>query len=209
VSKDSQQRLGVSAGVAGRAEGRSESSFGLRDGGFDVPAVSVDAPVEPSAHLPPVAAGRPFACVAFIEGDDRRTNAEFFPSQGVVVFPVVPGIGQQAVDRQASDGRSERLRELRRVLTGPRTEQGAGEEITVRVTEKRQLRKRVSRLALVAATPDVVPRRVAAFETGGVDGGFGPRVDQAALTGNTENGIEEGIESPFFSNRSCAYLRVE
>jgi hypothetical protein len=39
------------------------------------------------------------------------------------------------------------------------------------------------------------------FQAGGVDSGFGLVGDQATRLGNTENGGEEGIESPFFSSR--------
>lgn len=109
MCNDSQQRLIFSTCIAGRAKGRAESSFVLRDGSLNVPAVAIDATMKSSAHLASVASSRPFAGITFVEGNDRRADTQFAPGQKMIVFAIVTGVGQQTIDRQVPDGLSDRL----------------------------------------------------------------------------------------------------
>ena len=122
----------------------------------------------------------------------------------MVVLAVVAGIAQQAVDGQVVNRLPDGIGKLWRVLTGPLTDHHRCEQIAVCLTDHRQLRPTGTEKPLVSDAVDVVLRDVTTFQTGGVDGCFGLLVDQATRFGNTENGGEKGIESPFFSNRLWA-----
>jgi hypothetical protein len=118
MRKYSQQTFGITAGVAGRSQRRSQTTLGLGDRAFDVPPMPVDPRVKPPFHLSPISRFRPFAPVSSaIEADHGAANAQFLAGQTMVVFPVVTRITEQTIDRQMATGLPDRLRKLRRILT--------------------------------------------------------------------------------------------
>lgn len=200
------------AGVRRSAsQGRPELPFILRDRALHVPAVSVLSLGESASHLSPVSRLRPAASgVASIQRDHGPANAQHLPGQPMVMFTVKSGIGQQPRDGQVTARLSNAWRELGRISAGAVAERRTRPQVRRRVTDDGQLRPATpdERLVLFAAD-DEVRRDVVIVQPGRVDAGFGLRVDQAARVGNAENASKEGIESPFFSSRSWAYLSVE
>lgn len=166
---------------------------------------------ESASHLSTVLRFWPTAAsVSSIQGDDRRPNAEGLPGQPMVVLAVIPGVGQQSGNGQVTTRLLDARRKLPGISAGSGTERRPGPQVRRRVTDHGQLRPGTpDERAELRAADHVVRRDVVIVQPGRVDAGFGLGVDQAARVGNTENAAEEGIESPFFINRSWAYLSVE
>lgn len=208
---NAQSDFGLSGRVRAASQRRTEAPLVLRNSALAVPAMAIHPMRKATSHLAAVFRfGPAAACVAAVERNDCRANTEFLPRQSVVVFCVIPGVCQQTCDGKATAGLPKTGGKLRGISAGAVAQRGAGPQIRRRVTHHGQLgpgtpdewTKRLS-------ANDVVGRDVMVVQPGGVDTDLGLRFDQAACVGNAENGVEEGIESPFFSRRSWAYLRVE
>lgn len=208
MGQDFPENLFGSAASAGGAKLAAQAAFHLRAGALDVPTPAVNMSRKGPFHLSPVSGRRPSARVSLVQRDDRRADAEFLAGQSMVVFSVVSGVRQQAVDRKVVAGQAHRRWKLRRILTRSRTDHGRGEEITVRVTDQREFGPGVSLMRPLAAAPDEVTRRVTTFQSGGVDDRLRPFVDQATCPGAVEEGGQKKWEPPFLSSRSWAYLSV-
>lgn len=204
MGQDPQHALTLAGLVLARAQGGPQASFVLRDRRFNVPAMPVQPSMETFLHLPAVMRRRPLAAAAFVQSNHGRPNAQFLPSQSMVVLTVVAGIAQQPVNGQVVNRLPDGVGELRRVLTGPVADHQPCEQIGPGVTNQCEFRPAATQKPLVSDAVDVVPRGVTTFQAGGVDSCFGLIVDQATRLGNTENGGKQGIESPFFSSRSWA-----
>ena len=94
--------------------------------------------------------------------------------------------------------------ELRRVVGRTATDDGAGEQVAGRVTDDGELRPTSATKWLISSPVDVIGTGMAAFETRGVDGGFGALVDQAERASASEDSGQERLKSPFFSRRCSA-----
>lgn len=190
--------------VLARSQGRPETSFILRDRGFNMPAMPVFPVVKPLFHLATVTSHRPFAGVAFVQRDDGRSNAQFLPSQLMVVLAVVTRIAQKAVNVKMVNRLSDCIRELWRILTGTVTDHQRREQIGIGVAHQRQLGPTRTEKPFVAHAMNIMSGGMATFQAGGVDGRFALVLDQATRLGEAENGGKEGIERPFFNSRLWA-----
>src|SRR3984957_16264664 len=86
-------------GFAGTStQGGAQPSLETRDGTLDLRPLTVLDLGEPAVHLPAILGLGPATTAPFVQRDDRATDAELFPREGVVVLGVVTGIGQQSVD---------------------------------------------------------------------------------------------------------------
>lgn len=204
MGQDPQHALTFAGFVLARAQGGPQASFVLGDRGFNVPAMPVHASMEPLLHLTAVTRLRPLTGVAFVQSNHGGSNAQFPASQPVVVLAIIAGIAQQAVDGQVANRLPDRIGELRRVLAGPVADHQRREQIGVGVTDQRELGPTRAKKPFVADAMNIMSGGVMTFQAGGIDGRFGLILDQATRLGDTENGGEEGIESPFFSSRLWA-----
>lgn len=211
MGDDAEQDFGLSGFVASTSQGRAEAALVLGDRAFDMPAMTISLAVEATPHLAAIRGlGPAVAGVASIQRDQRRTDAQNVTGQAVVMFAVVGGVGQQAIDGQVSARLPGAGRKLRRIPAGPVAQRGPGPQIGARLCGDGQLGPAApDERTELPASNDKVIRDVVILEAGGVDADLGARRDQAACVGNAEKGGKEGIESPFFSSRSWAYLRVE
>ena len=211
MGEDAEQDLGLSGFVASTSQGWAESAFVLGDRAFDVPAMTICLSIEATPHLAAIRRlGPAIPGVAPIERNQCRADAQDVTGQAVVMFAVVGGVGQQAIDDQMSARLPGAGSKLRRIPAGPVAQRGPGPQIRCRLRGHGQLGPAApdERTELLASNDKVI-RDVVILEAGGVDADLGTRRDQAARVGNTEKGGKEGIESPFFRSRSWAYLRVE
>ena len=76
-----------------RTQGGHQTSYVLRDRGFNVSATIIHVSMEPLFHLAPITRLRPLAGVAFVEGNHGRSNVQFLAGQVVVVLTVIAGVG--------------------------------------------------------------------------------------------------------------------
>lgn len=199
MSQHLPKRLFSSAAVAGRAQFAAQATLHLRDRTLDVPTPPLHALGKGPLHLPTIPGRRPLAGIASVQFDDRRADAQFFAGQSMVVFAIVPGVGQQTIDRKVVAGQTHRRRKLRRVLARSRTDHGCREQVTMRVTDQSEFGPGMSKMGPLAAAPDEVTRRVASLQPRSVDDRLRPRVDQAACRGAVEDGGQEKLEAPFLT----------
>lgn len=188
--------------VAGGTERRSQATLVLRDGAFHMPAIPIDASVKPAFHLSPIKPFGPLSPSSLVQGNHCRSNSQFLASEPMIVFGVVPGIGQQAVNRQVTARLPHGVGKLGRVLAGAVGDHGGREQIRFGVTDEREFRPTTSQKSLVSNPVDVVSRGMATLQSRSVDHRFGPFLDQATRSRSIENGGEQFVESPFFRSRS-------
>lgn len=204
-----QQTFGFLRQPAARPQRRAEASFVARDRALDLPALTIDSSEEAPFHLPPVFGCGPRSGPSFARGDNGLTNAKAFPTQHVVVFGIVAGIGQEPIETDVPGGLRHGRRKLRRVLRGTEANEGAGQKMALPMADQRQLRPMKTGMAFVPAAPDVVATHVAGFEPGRIDDALGMLPDQRALVGAPEDDSLEKNEGVFFRSLCSAYERVE
>ncbi len=91
----------------------------------------------------------------------------------MIVLAVISGVGQQAVQRRMADRLGDSLGELRGVIGRTATDHRTGHQVAGGVADERELGPAAATERPVSFAVDVIRTRVAALETGGVDGGFG------------------------------------
>lgn len=172
----------------------------MRDGAFHLPALTVLPLGEALLHLAVVLGLRPLAAlVAAVDRDDGGANLEGLSAVAMVVLAVKGGVTQDAVPGDHHRGLAQRRAELGGIVTRTQADGGGGEELTAGVAADRELDPRLG-AALLAGPLEEVARGVPALQAGGVEGGLGPRADQAALLGADGGLEEEQQERPFFSS---------
>lgn len=199
MGDDPQAALDGVTGLGPGTEGRSKAVFVLGEGAFHMPAVAIDTAWKAFFHLATVAGPRPGAEAAAVEGDDRRTDAQDFAGQAMVVLGVEAGLGQEPVDRPVTARWARRRSEARRILAGPLAHHRGGEQVAVGMTDDRQLGPEAAGMGPASGPPDAVARNVAVLRPGCVQGRLRPFVDQATRLGSIENGMKQGVESPFLA----------
>ena len=204
----SEAALGEAGGGGACGEGRAEAAFVLRDDAFGVGPAAVEA-VRKLVIQPAAVGALGFALMraARVDRDDDGRDAERFATDAMMRLDVVGPVAVEPIDRQVLDGLRDGGQKRGRVLAGAGAQRHRGDEVAVVMTDEGDLGKSpVSPRA--AGDGEIVPTDVMTLETGGVDGGLGPRVDQAALRGEAENRPPESIESPFFNSRAWAFWSV-
>lgn len=209
MGQNSHQALGIASFILGRSQRRSQASLVLRDRAFHMPAMSVHAPVKPTLHLSSIAAFRPLPGVPFVGRDDRRADAQFLAGEAMVVLAVVARVPDQPVDREMATRLPDRFRKLRRVLTRAVAHHGPGKQVGVGVTHQGELGPMAPQESFVPDAMNVMAGGMSTLQAGRVNDGFRLGLDQATRFSKAENRLKELVERPFFSSRSCAYLRVE
>jgi len=203
VGQHAQQTLTGLRFVAGGPHGRSQDALILADGALDLPPLAVDAPVKLTLHLRPVMAQGRRVGPALVDRNHRRADAQLPAAQGVVMLGVVGGIGQHTVQPQVPCGLTHRRAELGRVVAGPTADHRPRKKVRGAVADHSQLRPILAAFEL-SAPGQVVEAGLAGLQPSGVDGGFGPLLDQAAASGSGESSRKERLESPPFSRRASA-----
>lgn len=190
--------------VAACPQGRAEEPFVAADGAFDLPPLPVEAPGEMPGHLPPILRTRRSVASARIQGDHRGADAQFLPAEPVVVFGVVGGVSQQAVETHAGGSLTQRFGELGRVVARTTADHDAGQKVTLRVADHGELRPFSAPERPVAVAIHVVGAGVSSLQARGVDGPLGVLPDQPERCCTLEAGSGKRVESPLFSSRCCA-----
>ena len=210
MDEDSDQRLGESRDLDATGKDRAQTALVSGDLALDEPALSVEQARETSAEGATKGRQRPLAAaVAAMEPDDALRDAKGFEGEPEIGFGIIAGIGQDAVERnplmRLGDERSEVGVVRGRAHGDPRRQ----EERRLEVGHEGDFDPaRALEFPRRPAIP-VVVADMTGVETGGIDGGDGPVGDQATKAGASKDGVEEGVEGPFFSKRCSATQRVE
>jgi len=115
-------------------EGRAETELVSREYAFDVGAMTVLSLGKSGFHQAALGSFRPSpTVVARVQGNDRAANAQFAATEGVVVFGVIPFVGQQLRQAKISGSLSNDLGEPRRILTRTSTDGDSGDQVRVDV----------------------------------------------------------------------------
>ena len=151
-------------------------------------------------QLSPVAPPRPPSWkAAGIEFDRGEPDTEFFPGKDVIVFAVVSGISEEAVEVKVRRGLPHGRREVRRILAGASPESDSGNQVGVGVADGGQLGPtRMGGRLIALSSARVVPTDMTSLESRRINGAFGFAVDQAALACAVEDGSHELLKAPFF-----------
>lgn len=187
----------------------AQQSLEHREVALDLPTLAVKlfgkvfkdgASVEAVGHVVG-AVGRPAAD----RGDDPD-HAQLLEQEGVVMLTVVAGIAQQRLEAVTPPRPLGHAMELDVVRPGPAIDDSRQQDVAVHLADGRKLGITVIFPPCAAA---VVGRSVVAVVAGGIDGGrLAVVVDQAALTGLVNGGVQERIGAPFFRSRFSASCSV-
>ena len=130
-------------------------------------------------------------------------NAQALTAESMMCLGIIPAVTQQPPNRKAAHGLGHGGLEIGCVVARSHTHLRGPDQMRAVVTDDREFRP----AAVAFHTPltmQEVPTDVVILEAGGVNAGFRLLGQQATGLGDTENGIEEPIKSPFFRSRCSA-----
>ena len=210
MDEDSDQRLGEPCGLEAAGKNRAQAALVSGDLALDQPALSVEQPGETSAEGATKGSQRPLApAVASMEPDDALRDTKGFEGELEIGFGIIAGIGQDAVERNPLMRLGDEGSEVGIVRSRAHRDLGRQEERGLEVGHESDFDPaRALEFPRRPAIP-VVVADVTGVEAGGIDGGDGLVGDQATIAGASKDGVEEGVEGPFFSKRCSATQRVE
>ena len=205
MCKNSQKAFAILAWLAGSPQGGAEQPLVSGNSAFNLPAIVVNALMEPLLHLSAVFGRRPPAATSpDVKGNDCGADAELFSTQAMVVFPVVGGVSKKPIKAQVLCRLDDSLRELSRVVRWSTGHYHPGNQMGLAVTDDGHLWPATAAETLVALALNVIGAGVAVFQSGGVDRPFGTLVYLAEGAGSLESRSEQALKSPFFSRRFSA-----
>lgn len=210
MDEDSDQRLGESRGLEATEEDRAQAALVSGDLALDQPALSVERARETTAEGATKGSQRPLApAVASMEPDDALRDAKGFEGEVEIGFGIVAGVGQDAVERNPLMRLGDEGSEVGVVRSRAHGDAGRQEERGFEVGHEGDFDPaRALEFPRRPAIP-VVVADVTGVEAGGIDGSDGFVGDQATIAGASNDGVEEGVEGPFFSKRCSATQSVE
>lgn len=205
MGNNSHHALTLAGFLGSRLKCRTQATLVLRDRALGMPSSTIDSSGKAVIHL--AAKTRLRARISDssrIDGNDRRANAQGFAADAMVPFGIVGSIAEEAMNRQVVGGLGDRRHKIGGVVAGPVAHRQGGDQVRAMVEHQRHLR-----VTPIPFHPPGASQKMAAdvmtFQAGRVNGGFRSLLDQAALSGNTENSLEQSLESPFFRSRSWAF----
>lgn len=200
MGQDAQAHLAALAFVVTGGQGRAEMALQPRKYAFGMRPAAVAARGKPAVQLGAVLARRLLVAVAArIQFDGGQADAEFLARKAMVVFAVVSGVGEQAVQMQVRGGLPHGGIEIRRILARPPARADAENDVRIGVRHGGELGpvvRGVFGTALVAL--GIVAADMAGLKAGGVDRAFGALVDQAASARTCDGLGEDSVKAPFF-----------
>jgi len=203
VGQHAQQALAGLSVIAGGPHRRAQEALVLAEGALDLPPLAVDAPVEPPGHLRPIMPRGRCTGPALVDGNNRGTNPKLLSAQSMVMLGVVGCVGQKALKPQVPCGLTHGLRELGRIVARTAREHRPCQKVRCGMADYGELRPVLAAFEPSAAA-QVVKAALVCLQACGVNGSFGPLIDQAPASSSGESSRKERQESPFFSRRFSA-----
>lgn len=210
MNEDPDEGLGEARLIGSARQDRTEAALVGGELTFNEAALAVEVEGETLAESSTQRRCGPLSTsVASIEPDDALGDSEDFAGQVEIVLGVVAGVGQDAVERDALMGLFDQRMEVGGIGRGAQGDPGRQEERRLKFADDDELDpagplQPPRRMAIAVILADV-----ARVEAGRVDGGDGLIGNQATIAGASEAGVEEGLETPFFTRRCSATQRVE
>lgn len=205
MRENSQETFRLSGSRCSRRQGRAQAAFMLREHALRVPTSAVQLCGEAIVHASAINGFRPGTAVAsVVDRNHDRMDAQFFAADSMMPLGVVGWIAHQAMNRRMTNGLRDGWHEVGRVVAGTAPHTRGGDQITGMMGDRGELGIKPIALGSACAGQKMATD-VMTLQTRRIDRGLGLRRDQAALRGNTENGLEESVKSPFLRRRSCAF----
>ena len=184
-------------------QGGAEEAFEPGEHAFRLPALSVDPTGKPILHLTTITSVGTTGTSAGVHGNDGGPDTEFFATEPMVRLGIVGPVGEQPIDRKVAHGLGDRGHEVGCVITGACPHPSGSDEVRVVVTDDGELGPWPVPFHAALAVQEV-SADVMALQSGGIDAGFALLFQQAIGPGDTENGVEQLVKSPFFRSRCSA-----
>jgi hypothetical protein len=96
------------------------------------------------------------------------------------------------------------MRQIPKVIAGPRADEAGGDQMGTRVTDDRQFGPGTTMIGASLGAADKVRTRMPCFQARGVQRPLRRFPQQMQGPGAAKNGIEESIKRPFFPSRFSA-----
>ena len=180
-----------------------EDPLESREYAFGLPAMTVHSARKTLLHLATIAAVCGLTRAPGVHRDDGGADAQLLAAEPMVRLRVIGTVAQQPVDREPINGLRDGGLEIRRIVARPGPHPRGSDEMRVVVADDRQLGPPA--VPFGAAPPmQEVPADVMTLQAGGINAGLALVFQQASGLGDTENSVEQQIESPFFRSRCSA-----
>lgn len=177
MGKHTEEALALAGFVGAPGDGTAEPALVAAEGALGLPPlaehalapVALVARAEVPGHLAAVPAARFALVAARVDRDHRRADPQLLAREPVVRLGVERRVGQHPVPGDAQRGQQKNGGELRGVVGRAEGDDRPGDEVRMGVDGGGQLGPTLGRVLALGAG-DEVPGRVAAIETGGIDG---------------------------------------
>lgn len=120
-------------------ESRTKPSFVAREAAFGLGPVAILPTRESVMHHPSIPTLRWSRCVAWVDGNRRAADTEFFTTQRVIMFRIIAFVGQNPSRSKVGCRLPHRRREVGRVLTRALSGNRSNNQLRSRVKNSGQL----------------------------------------------------------------------
>ena len=202
VNEHAEEEFALTSLIGPRRKGRSEPTFVLDEGAFELPSLAVPVFREVGGHFAPVFAFRRFFAGSAAARRDDALGPEHLSDKRVIAFGIVARIGDQPIKRQKLVRGEHRLGELGVVRQRADVRDRRDKQVALGVGDDAELGKMAF---FEPATLPVIRARVSALVAGRVySRQLGALANDAALARCRPGGAQEPCEAPFFRSRSSA-----
>ena len=176
--------------------------FETRDGTLDLRPLTVLDLGEPTVHLAAILGLGPAATAPFVQRDDCAADTKLLASEGMIMFGIVTGVSQQAVDGKLPRNLFQQRCPKRRVLARTIADQHVNQQMRGVVAGQRQLRPVSHFVTFLAGSPSIMRGAVSRVEPRRIDAGFFLVADQP-LGGCVPKDSCEQLGKPIFFSIRC------
>lgn len=185
--------------VTASRQSRAKPSLVAGEAAFRLGALAILSTGKSVVHHSPISSRGRSHRVARIDRNDGAADAQFAPTQSVVMLRVIPFVGQHPTRPEVHRCLPHRRRKLRRVLTRPLSSNRCDDQLRSRVKDCGQLGPGSVRRRATATPSLKVSRSMSGFQSRRVDCRRVGSViaDQAARSSADAASMEKLSESPF------------
>ena len=190
--------------VVSGSQRRTQNPFVLGKTAFDLDALAIDPIGKLPFHLLSISALGRLGTPTTIERDHGGPNSQVLSCQRMIGFRIKPGIAQQAIKSKVPAGLNHGRGKMGTVVVGAPGHDTAPEQVGLRVADGRDFGPGGVLSRAFAGPVQIVGTDMMGLEPGGINGPLRLIGDQIQLSGAVQNGVQEIVQSPFFSSRCSA-----
>ena len=208
MSQNQEERLVCSACFAVGTQGGAQAALALRDGAFNVPALSETALGEVKQHpaaIPP--AHDRAAQTTTVDRDDGAADSKLLAGKGVKFLGVVGAIRIQRLQPDRPGGLPHRGLEMGRVVVWSARHHRRRKQVRAMMTNQPEFCP-PSELFEPPTTFEEIAADVPTLQSRAVNRAFHRSLDQAGSAGPLEDGTQQSDEDPFFKSPCAAFWSV-